>query len=63
MFLDSEVAIKFTHAKTKCSYLMNDGAAPFFKHQLTKCINNSPFYSLSFGESMKLCIAIILNGC
>ena len=52
MFTDSEIASNFTLGKAKCSYFINFGIAPFFKESLKKQINLSPFYSLSFDESM-----------
>ena len=50
MFTDSEIASKFTLGKTKCSYFINFGIAPFFKESIKKQIKL--FYSLSFDESM-----------
>ena len=52
MFLDSEIATKFTLSKPKCAYLMSFGIAPHFKIILLTSIQNSPFYSLSFHESL-----------
>ena len=52
MFPDSEIAEQFKLSKTKCSYFIKFGIAPVFKTNLTKEINMSPFYSVSFDESM-----------
>ena len=52
MFPDSDIVKKFTLGKTKCSYIINYGIAPYFKEILLKAINHSPYYSLSFDESM-----------
>ena len=56
MFPDSEVASKHILDKTKCAYFMNYGIAPHFKNILTKAITESPFYSLSFDESLNAVI-------
>ena len=52
MFPDSDIASKFTLGKSKCSYIINYGLSPYFKDNLIKSINSSPFYTLSFDESM-----------
>ena len=52
MFLDSEIATKFTLSKPKYGYLMNFGIAPHFKSILLISIQNSLLYSLSFDESL-----------
>ena len=36
----------------KCAYLINFGLEPYFHESLTRDINQSPFYSYSFEESM-----------
>ena len=54
MFPDSEIAQKFKLGKTKCAYLFNYGMAPFVKYQLVKNIVASPFYTVSFDESMNI---------
>ena len=51
MFLDSDVAKVFTLGKTKCRYTMYL-IAPGFKQNLIFAINYSPFYSVTFDESM-----------
>ena len=43
---------EFTLGKTKCSYLINYGVAPYFKDTLLREINTSEFFSLSFDESL-----------
>ena len=52
MFPDSGIASKFQLDKTKCSYLINYGIGPYYKDILLKSINTSPFFSISFGESL-----------
>ena len=56
MFPDSEVALNFTLGKTKCAYFMNYDIAPHFKNILTTAITESPFYRLSFDESLNAVI-------
>ena len=58
IYPDSEVASKFTLSKTKCAYFMNYGIAPHFKNILTKATTESPFYSLSFDESLNAVMQI-----
>ena len=38
--------------KTKCSYFINYGLAPYIKEQLEKYISSSPLYVVSYDESM-----------
>ena len=52
MFSDSEIASEFTLGKTKCSYLISYGLAPYFKDTLFREISTSEFFSLSFDESL-----------
>ena len=52
MFSDSEIASEFILGKTKCSYFINYGLAPYFKDTLLREINTSEFFSLSFDESL-----------
>ena len=52
MFKDSEIAAKMKFGKTKCSYFINYGLAPYIKEQLEKYISSSPLYVVSFDESM-----------
>ena len=52
MFPDSEVAKSVHLSKTKCAYYVVFGLAPYFKELLVKDIKLSPFYSLSFDESL-----------
>ena len=52
MFPDSEIASHFTLGKTKARYTMLYGIAPEFKKQLVYDINASPFYTISFNESL-----------
>ena len=52
MFPDSKIAQKFQLEKTKCGYLFNYGMSPFVKEPLVKNIVASPFYTVSFDESV-----------
>ena len=52
MFSDSEIAKSFRLSKTKCSYYINHGLAPYFKEELVKSINLSSYIVISFDESM-----------
>ena len=52
MFKDSQIAAKMNFGKTKCSYFINYGLAPYIKKQLEKHISSSPLYVVSFNESM-----------
>ena len=52
MFPDSEIVSQFTLGKTKAKYTMLYGIAPEFKKQLIYDINASPFYTVSFDESL-----------
>ena len=38
--------------KTKCSYFINCGLAPYIKEQFKKYISSSPLYVVSFDECM-----------
>ena len=51
MFKDSEIATKMKFGKTKCSYFINYGLAPYINEQLEKYISSSPLYVVSFDES------------
>ena len=52
MFPDSKIAFQFTLGKTKARFTMLNGIAPEFKKQLIYDINASPFYTVSFDESL-----------
>ena len=52
MFPDSAIAAEFTLSKTKCAYLVKYGIAPWLKDNLVKEVNQSPFYSVSYDESL-----------
>ena len=52
MFPDSNLAKAFAVGKSKCRYMMLYGIAPEFKQKLIFDINSSPFYSVTFDESM-----------
>ena len=38
--------------KSKCGYVINHGIAPYWEHLLLQEVTNSPFYVLSFEESL-----------
>ena len=52
MFPDSQVAKSFQLSKTKCAYYVVFGLAQYLKELLVKYIKLSPFYLLSFDESL-----------
>lgn len=52
MFPDSEIANKFQMSKTKMGYYITFGIAPYFKSLLLSDIQNSPFFSVMFDESL-----------
>ena len=47
-----EIAKKMTLARTKGGYIINHGIAPHFNELLLVEANQSPFYVLSFDESL-----------
>ena len=52
MFLDSHSAADYASEKTKCSYLIKFGLAPYFHQKVVNIISNRTcFYSVSFDES------------
>ena len=56
MFPDSRVAKSFQLSKTKCGYFITYGLAPYVKELLMKKIQSSPFFVLSFDESLNIII-------
>ena len=52
MFPDSEIVSQYTLGKTKTRYTVIYGIASEFKKQLIYKINASPFYTVSFHESL-----------
>ena len=52
MFAGNEVAEKFSLGKTKSRYTMIYGIAPVFKKELLFDVNRSPFFTISFDESL-----------
>ena len=52
MFPDSDIAKKMTLKKDKCGYMITYGIAPHLEELLLSEIKSSPFYSLSFDESL-----------
>ena len=52
MFPGHNIIEKFTLGKTKCSYILNYGLAPFFTDLLEEEVKLSPKYGLSFDESL-----------
>lgn len=51
MFPDSQIASKFTCAKTKSYYSAVFGLAPYFKDKFMSQLQEVPYYSVSFDES------------
>ena len=52
MFPDSAIPDKFSLGKDKARYLIIYGTYPAFKKKLKSIINSSPWYSVSFYESL-----------
>ena len=52
MFLDSEIASRFSMGKTKIRYMILYGLAPHFKSRWREGMSSSIYYSLSFDESL-----------
>ena len=52
MFSDSEIAKSFKLSKTKCSYFINLGLAPYFKDLLVKEVKAASIFVVSFDESL-----------
>ena len=44
--------LNFNMSKTKCSYYINFGLGIYFKDNLVKYIKLSPYFSVSFDESL-----------
>ena len=53
IFRDSQIASKFSLSKTKCSYIINFGLAPYFSELLLSQIKASSFFVISYDESLK----------
>ena len=52
MFPNSVEAENFKLGRTKCTYLINFGFAPYFSDMLFTSVQDSPYYALSFDESL-----------
>lgn len=52
MFSDSEIARDFQMGRTKLTYLINFGIAPYFHEILLGELKNADYYSISFDESL-----------
>ena len=52
MFSDSEIAKSFKLSKTKCSYFINLGLAPYFEDLLVKEVKAANIFVVSFDESL-----------
>ena len=50
MFKDNEIAKGFAPSRTKCTYLINFGVAPYFREELISSIKTSPHFVASFDE-------------
>ena len=53
MFPDSEIAKLFKQSKTKCECSINHGLVSFFKDDLLKLINVSPYFVILYDENMR----------
>ena len=49
---DSDIATKISLGKTKCWYMIRYGLPSYYKNELIKRINDSIYYSVSFGEAV-----------
>jgi len=52
MFPDSKVQHHFSMGRTKCSYVINFRLGPLFQKELIEKVKKSPFFSISFDESL-----------
>ena len=52
MFPDSETAKSYEMGRTKLGYVVNFGLRPYLRRLLTEDIKKSPYYSISFDESL-----------
>ena len=52
MFPDSAIAKKIQIGRTKCSYVIKYGIAPYFLELLYKEVSASPYHVISFDESL-----------
>ena len=50
VFSDSDIAETFSIGKTKCTYYVLHGIAPYFKSKFIESLQLLPFYSVSFDE-------------
>ena len=46
------IAADLTLSKAKCAYVFKNNIAPWLKENLRKRISGSPFYSISYDESL-----------
>ena len=56
MFPDSEVAQKFTLGRSKAAYVIYFGLAPFFGTITQNKVSQSPYYFISFDETLNVII-------
>ena len=56
MFPDSQIVQDYAMSKDKAAYWILYGIAPHFKADLMKLVEDSPFHSLLFDESLNKCI-------
>ena len=54
MFPNNDIVSTFKLSKTKCAYLVTHGIAPWVKSNLQVEVSNSPFYNVSFDESLNV---------
>ena len=51
MFPDSKIAEQFSCGRTKCSYILCYGVAPYLKEALIAELKEVPYYTTLFDES------------
>ena len=62
MFPDSKVASQLGLGKAKCAYTLLYGIAPYITDVLNDGPQETPVYSLSFGESYNRVLKKVTNG-
>lgn len=50
MFPDSTIAAKFQMKRTKLSYIISFGLAPYFKYELMSALQNASYFTVIFDE-------------
>ena len=63
LFSNSQIVSKFSLSKTKCSYIINFGLAPYFSEVLFSQIKASSFFVISYDESLNKILRIEQMDC